>query len=148
MLSTTAHTLAFSLATRTAFTGTRYAKSHEYLTAEGNGIARVGISDYAQKALGDLVFVELPAAGAKKKTGDGLAVVESVKSVSDVYAPASLEVLETNKALTADPTLLNKDPEGKGWIAKVRLTNLDEFDNLLDASAYKKHCAEEDAHHH
>ena len=79
---------------------------------------------------------------------EGLAVVESVKSVSDVFAPAGLEVLETNKALTADPTLLNKDPEGKGWIAKVRLTKLDEFDTLLDADAYKKHCAEEDARHH
>ena len=69
MLSTTARSFAFSLAARSAFTGTRYAKSHEYITAEGNGIARVGISDYAQKALGDLVFVELPAAGAKKKQG-------------------------------------------------------------------------------
>ncbi len=69
MLSTSARAFGFSLATRTAFTGTRYAKSHEYVTAEGNGIARVGISDYAQKALGDLVFVELPAAGAKKKQG-------------------------------------------------------------------------------
>ena len=84
----------------------------------------------------------------KRHKQEGLAVVESVKSVSDVFAPVGLEVLETNKALTADPTLLNKDPEGKGWIAKVRLSKLDEFDTLLDADAYKKHCAAEDAHHH
>lgn len=148
MLSTFKSTPIFAnIQLRNAFTGTRYAKSHEYIKAEGNGIAKFGISDYAQKALGDLVYIEAPTVGASKKKGETTCVVESVKSVSDVYAPANMEVIETNPALASDPTLLNKDPEGKGWIAKVKLANLDDFETLLDASAYKKHCETEHAHH-
>jgi len=118
------------------------------VTAEGGSTARIGISEYAQHALGDLVFVELPAVGATRKQGETISVVESVKSVSDVYAPVSCEVLEVNKKLVADPTLLNKDPENKGWIARVKLTRLDEFESLLDADQYKAHCAKEHAAHH
>ena len=101
-------------------TETRYTKDHEYVRLEGD-VAVVGISDHAQEALGDVVFVELPALGAKLAKGDSAAVVESVKAASDVFAPVSGEVVEVNKDVDAQPGLINEDAMGRGWIFKIRL---------------------------
>eukprot|EP00658_Telonema_sp_P-2_P022700 TRINITY_DN1907_c0_g1_i12.p2 TRINITY_DN1907_c0_g1~~TRINITY_DN1907_c0_g1_i12.p2 ORF type:complete len:142 (-),score=45.54 TRINITY_DN1907_c0_g1_i12:326-751(-) len=122
---------------------TRYAPSHEWCKAEGN-IATVGISDFAQTALGDLVYVELPEVGDEVEAEGPLGVVESVKAASDVYSPVSGTVLEVNEAVVEDPTLINSDPEGDGWWVKLELSDTSEVDALLDDAAYTKHCEEED----
>ncbi len=114
----------------------RYAKSHEWVRVEGD-LATVGISDHAQHELTDVVFVELPAKGRQVKAGDACAVVESVKTASDVYSPVSGEVVETNGAVVANPALVNSSPYGEGWFFRVRLSNPDELAALLDAPAYK-----------
>ena len=114
----------------------KYAKSHEWVRVQGD-LATVGISDHAQHELTDVVFVEVPAKGRALKAGDACAVVESVKTASDVYAPVSGEVVETNPAVVANPALANSDPYGEGWFFRVRLTNPAELGTLLDAAAYQ-----------
>ena len=113
----------------------RYATSHEWVRLDGE-IATVGISDHAQHELTDVVFVELPAMGRSVDAGDPTAVVESVKAASDIYAPVSGEVLEVNPDVEADPSLVNTDPYGKGWIFKLRVKDVTEVSKLMDAAAY------------
>lgn len=114
----------------------RYTKDHEWIDVKG-AIATVGISDYAQHELGDVVFVELPAAGTKVAAGKIFGTVESVKAVSEIYAPASGEVVEANAALQGKPEAINTDPHGTGWLIKVKLSNAAEVNSLLDAAAYE-----------
>jgi glycine cleavage system H protein len=113
-----------------------FTKDHEWISVDGDS-ATVGITDYAQAQLGDVVFVEVPPAGTQVAKGKEAAVVESVKAASDVYAPVSGEVTEGNAALEADPALVNTAPEGDGWFFKLTLSNPSELDGLLDAAAYK-----------
>ena len=113
-----------------------FTDEHEWIDVEGK-TATVGITDYAQIQLGDIVFAEVPAAGATLSKGGDAAVVESVKAASDVYAPVSGIVSEGNEALADDPALVNSDPEGAGWFFKIELDDLSELDGLMDASAYK-----------
>jgi glycine cleavage system H protein len=113
-----------------------YTDEHEWIEVDGNS-ATVGITDYAQSQLGDIVFAEVPAVGAKLSKGGDAAVVESVKAASDVYAPVSGTVTEGNDALADDPALVNSDPEGEGWFFKIELDDLSELDVLMDAAAYQ-----------
>lgn len=122
--------------------GLRYSKDHEWIRVEG-GIGTVGISAFAQEQLGDVVFVELPEVGKKLAKGAEAATVESVKAASEVYAPASGEVVEVNRALADDPALVNRDPTGKGWFLKLRLSDPSELDGLMDEAAYKAFVAEQ-----
>jgi len=115
----------------------RYTEEHEWVHLEKDK-AKVGITEYAQGELGDIVFVELPEVGKKVNKGDNLATVESVKSVSDVYAPVSGEVVAVNEALESAPETINKDPHGAGWIAVLKATDPKEIDSLLDAAAYER----------
>jgi len=115
----------------------RYAKSHEWVRVAGE-YATVGITDHAQHELTDIVFIELPAKGRNLKAGESCAVVESVKTASDIYSPVSGEIAETNDAVVANPALANTDPYGEGWFFKVKLTNPAEAQNLLGADAYSK----------
>ncbi|WP_201837859.1 glycine cleavage system protein GcvH [Microvirga zambiensis] len=116
---------------------TRYTKDHEYIRVEGDaGI--VGISDYAQGQLGDVVFVELPSVGKNLSKGDEAAVVESVKAASEVYAPVSGEVVDVNRDLEASPGTVNEDPAGRGWFMKIRLTNPSELDGLMTEEQYQE----------
>jgi len=116
-----------------------YTQEHEWIRVEGD-TATVGITDFAQGQLGDIVFVELPDAGREVSKGGEAAVVESVKAASDVYAPVSGEVVEANQALADDPSLVNTDPEGEGWFFRLRLSDSSELDGLMDAGAYKSFC--------
>jgi glycine cleavage system H protein len=113
----------------------RYTKDHEWVRVDGDE-ATVGITAYAADQLGDIVFVELPAAGRDLTQFATFGVVESVKAVSDLFAPVSGEVTTTNDALSASPELVNSDPYGDGWMVRLRLTKADEVDELLDAAAY------------
>lgn len=113
----------------------RYASSHEWVRLDGE-IATVGISDHAQEELTDVVFVELPAMGRTVDAGDPTAVVESVKAASDIYAPVSGEVVEVNPDVEADPSLVNTDPYGKGWIFKLKVKDAAHVSKLMDAAAY------------
>jgi glycine cleavage system H protein len=113
-----------------------YTESHEWISVEDGGTVRIGITDHAQVALGDLVFVELPEKGTEFAQGDACAVVESVKAASDIYAPVSGEVVTNNDALEDDPELINNHPYGDGWLFTVRLTDEAELDNLMNAEAY------------
>ena len=113
-----------------------FTKEHEWLNVEGD-IATVGITDYAQNALGDVVFAEVPAAGTALTKGKEAAVVESVKAASDVYSPVSGTVTESNAALDADPALVNTAPETDGWFFKLTLSDASELDGLMDEAAYK-----------
>lgn len=113
----------------------RYAASHEWVRLDGD-IATVGISDHAQEELTDVVFVELPAVGRAVDAGDPTAVVESVKAASDIYAPLGGEIVEANPDVEADPSLVNTDPYGKGWIFKIQVKNVEHFTKLMDAAAY------------
>jgi len=113
-----------------------YCLSHEWVRLDGD-IATVGISDHAQEELTDVVFVELPALGRVVDAGDPTAVVESVKAASDIYAPVSGEVIEVNPEVEADPSLVNTDPYGRGWIFKLRVKNPADFSSLMDATAYQ-----------
>ncbi len=113
-----------------------YTEDHEWIEVDGN-IATVGITDYAQGQLGDIVFAEVPAVGSTLKKGGDAAVVESVKAASDVYAPVSGVVTEGNDALGDDPALVNSDPEGEGWFFKLTLSEASELDSLMDEAAYK-----------
>ena len=114
----------------------RYATSHEWVRNEGNGIVTVGITEHAQDLLGDMVFVELPDVGNNISTGDDVAVAESVKAASDIYAPVSGEVIEVNEDLEDSPELVNSDAYGDGWMFKVKLADESELDALLDAEGY------------
>lgn len=114
----------------------RYRESHEWVRDEGDGTAAVGISDHAQNALGDMVYIELPEPGLSYEQGDACAVVESVKAASDVYAPVSGEIVAVNEALEDAPELVNTDPYGEGWLFKLRLSSPAELDGLLDAETY------------
>jgi glycine cleavage system H protein len=113
-----------------------YTDSHEWIRREGDKI-RVGITDHAQAELTDVVYVELPKVGASYSARGTIAVVESVKAASDIYAPVKGTVLEVNKALESDPALINTDPYGEGWIYVLQVENADELKNLKDAAAYK-----------
>jgi glycine cleavage system H protein len=115
----------------------RYATSHEWILVEGD-TGTVGITDHAQAELTDIVFAEPPAIGKSVKAGDVAAVVESVKAASDIYAPVSGEVVERNEAIEADPSLLNTDPFGTGWIFKIRIADAAEVAALKDAAAYRE----------
>jgi glycine cleavage system H protein len=116
-----------------------FTREHEWIQVEGD-TATVGISNFAQAQLGDVVFVEVPAAGTHVSKGGEAAVVESVKAASDVYAPASGEVVEGNQALVDDPSLVNTDPEGAGWFFKLRLADDHELGGLMSADQYKDYC--------
>ena len=115
----------------------RYSKEHEWVRVEG-GMAVVGITDYAQKELGDIVFVETPAAGKKVSRAGTLGTVESVKAASDIYSPVSGTVEAANAALSDDPSVINRDPYGEGWVAKIRMDDPSEVSGLLDAEGYRK----------
>jgi glycine cleavage system H protein len=120
----------------------KYAKSHEWAKKQADGTVVIGITDHAQSALGDLVFVEVPKAGRKVNAGEACAVVESVKAASDVYAPIGGEVVDANAALANAPETLNQDPYGKGWMFKLKPANPAELDKMLDAAGYEKVVAE------
>src|SRR3989440_7410895 len=117
---------------------TLFTSDHEWLRIEGD-VATIGITDYAQSQLGDVVFVDLPKVGRKVKKAEATAVVESVKAASDVYAPISGEVLEVNEALSGDPSLINSDAAGKGWFFKLKIADKGELAGLMDEAAYKAH---------
>ena len=115
----------------------KYSKEHEWIRVDGN-IGTVGISNFAQEQLGDVVFVELPDVGKALKKGDEGAVVESVKAASEVYAPVTGEITAINEALDEAPDLINTDPMGNGWFFKISITNASDLDNLMDEAAYKE----------
>jgi len=115
----------------------KFTEEHEWLKIE-NGVATVGITTHAAEQLGDLVFVELPEVGATFSKGGDAATVESVKAASDVYCPLDGEIVEINEAITADPSLVNSDPQGAGWFFKLKLANAADADSLLDEAAYKE----------
>jgi glycine cleavage system H protein len=116
----------------------KYTNEHEWIRIDG-GVAVVGITDYAQQQLGDIVYVELPAVGKKLTKGGDAAVVESVKAASEVYAPVTGEVAAVNDALAATPALVNSSPEGEGWFMKIKPADMGEIAALMDAAAYKKY---------
>ena len=118
-----------------------YTDEHEWIDVDGDN-ATVGITDYAQEQLGDIVFVELPDVGASLDKGGDAAVVESVKAASDIYAPVSGEVIEANAALEDDPELVNNSPEEAGWFFKLAISDKGELEGLMDAKAYKAFCDE------
>ena len=117
-----------------------FTTDHEWLSIEGD-VATVGVTDYAQSQLGDVVFVELPKVGRSLKKAEAAAVVESVKAASDVYAPISGDVLEVNEALVAEPALVNSDTAGKAWFFKLKIKDRSELEGLMDEAAYAKHTA-------
>ncbi|REL27761.1 glycine cleavage system protein GcvH [Thalassotalea euphylliae] len=115
----------------------KYATSHEWVRNEGNGIVTIGITEHAQELLGDMVFVELPEVGDSVSTGDDVAVAESVKAASDIYAPVTGEVVEVNEDLEDSPELVNSDAYGDGWMFKVKIEDESELESLLDAEGYE-----------
>ncbi len=121
----------------------KYVSSHEWIRDEGDGIVCVGITDHAQDLLGDVVFVELPDVDAEVSAGDDAGVVESVKAASDIYAPLSGTVVEVNEGLEDAPESVNSDPYGDGWFFKLKLSDLSELDDLLDADEYSAQCEDE-----
>lgn len=123
----------------------RYTREHEWVVAKGD-IATVGITDYAQHELGDVVFVGMPEVGTTLKAGQTLGSVESVKTMSDIYAPVSGTVVEINSELTAAPEKVNQDPHGAAWLVRMKLSDAAELRGLLDAAAYQAFVAEKDSH--
>jgi glycine cleavage system H protein len=121
----------------------RYTKEHEWIKTTGE-TGTIGITDYAQHELGDVVFVEMPAAGTKITAGQVFGTVESVKAVSEIFAPVSGEVTEANAALSATPETVNNDPHGSGWLIKVKLSNPAEVSGLMDAAAYQAFVSEKE----
>lgn len=119
----------------------KFSKDHEWINAADTNAAVVGITVHAQDALGDVVFVDLPAVGASFSQGDVAGVVESVKAAADVYIPVSGEVVEVNEALRADPSLANTDPLGAGWFFKIKLSDASQLDGLMDETAYSSFAA-------
>jgi glycine cleavage system H protein len=124
----------------------RYTKDHEWIKVD-DSTGTIGITDYAQQQLGDVVFVELPKVGAKLKAGATFGSVESVKAVSDIYSPVSGEVLEINGVLADSPEKINSDPHGVAWLVKARLDDSKEVSGLMDAVAYQAYIAEKDKEH-
>lgn len=116
--------------------GTKFTEDHEWITVEGD-TATVGITEYAQQQLGDVVFVETPDAGSAVEKGGEAGVIESVKAASEIYAPVGGDIIEGNDALADDPALVNGSPEGDGWLFKMTLSDAAELDDLMDAAAYK-----------
>jgi glycine cleavage system H protein len=123
----------------------RYAKSHEYVHLEGD-VATIGITEYAQKELGDVVFVELPQVGSQLEAADELGSIESVKAVSELFSPVSGEVIEINEALSDKPELVNTDPWGDGWMIRIRVSDPTEVDELMTAEEYDEYIEKESAH--
>lgn len=124
----------------------RYTKEHEWIKVEG-AAGTIGITEYAQEELGDVVFVELPKVGAQLKTGQSLGTIESVKAVSEIFSPVAGEVTETNAALADAPEKINQDPHGAAWLIKVRLADPKEAASLMDAAAYQTYIAEKAKEH-
>jgi glycine cleavage system H protein len=114
---------------------TRYTKDHEWVRLDGD-VAEVGITEHAQDALGDIVFVELPDVEREVEQGEAVAVVESVKAANDVYAPVSGRITEVNQAVVDEPALVNREPDGEGWFFKIELADMDQFDVLMDDGEY------------
>jgi glycine cleavage system H protein len=123
----------------------RYAKSHEYIHIEGN-VGTIGITEYAQKELGDVVFVELPQVDTELEAGDELGSIESVKAVSELFSPVSGTVVEINEALRDNPALINTDPWGDGWMIRIKLADATEADELMSAEEYEEYIEKESAH--
>ena len=119
----------------------RYTKDHEWIRLEAGGKAGVGITQYASEQLGDIVFLDLPAPGKKVAADEELGTVESVKAVSEIFAPVSGEVLESNPKLGEKPELVNQDPHGEGWLVRIALSSPAEVEKLMDAAAYERHVA-------
>jgi len=122
----------------------RYTREHEWIKVSGD-TGTIGITDYAQHELGDVVFVELPDVGAKISTGNVFGTIESVKAVSEIYAPVSGEVTEANAALSTKPEIVNSDPHGAAWLVKIKLANPAELSSLMDAAAYQAFVSEKEA---
>ncbi|MEE8271464.1 MAG: glycine cleavage system protein GcvH [Alphaproteobacteria bacterium] len=114
----------------------KYTKDHEWVRVDGD-VGTIGVTDYAQEQMGDVVFVELPEVGRRVETGDDAAVVESVKAASEIYAPVAGEVIEANQAVVDDPSLVNSDATGQGWFMKLRIADPGELDGLMDEAAYQ-----------
>ena len=121
----------------------KYSKEHEWVREEGDNVVTIGITDHAQKQLGDLVFVDLPEVGAKLDADAECAVIESVKAASDIYTPVSGEVIAVNEILADTPERINDAPYGDGWIFKIKLSDSGELDSLMDADSYNKLASEE-----
>ena len=119
----------------------KFTRTHEWIRKEHGNVGTCGITDHAQELMTDVVFVELPAVGLEVKKGDRVAVVESVKAVSDLYSPATGKIIEVNTELEESPGLINSDPYGEGWIFRLDIEDVDELETLLDAPAYQKHVA-------
>ena len=119
-----------------------YVSSHEWIRNEGDGTVTIGVTDFAQEQLGDVVFVELPDVGAELVSEDEFGVIESVKAASDLFAPVSGEVIAVNERLDDDPELVNTDPYGDAWLLQIRLSHPEELEHLLDAEAYSELCDE------
>ena len=122
--------------------GLKYSKEHEWVLVEGTS-ATIGITEFAQEELGDIVFVELPEVGEKIVKDDPFGAVESVKAVSDIYAPVSGEVMETNEILPDNPETINDDPYGDGWMVRVELSDIDDLKDLMDADEYAEYVAQQ-----
>lgn len=120
----------------------RYTEEHEWVRTTEDGVVEIGITEYAQGELGDVVFVELPKAGESFEKMQVFGTIEAVKAVSELFSPVSGEVVEVNEALDADPAAVNSDPYGEGWMIRMRLTNTSELEGLLDAAAYGSHIGE------
>ena len=122
--------------------GLSFVASHEWIRNEGDGTVTIGVTDYAQEQLGDVVFVELPELGVELVSEDEFGVIESVKAASDLFAPVSGAIIAVNEQLEDDPELVNSDPYGEAWLLKIRLTQPEELEHLLDADAYSQLCEE------
>jgi glycine cleavage system H protein len=120
----------------------RYTAEHEYLKPSGDGVVQIGITDYAQGELGDVVFVELPKVGDKFKAHDVFGTIEAVKAVSELYAPVAGEVVEVNAVLESDPAAVNRDPYAEGWMIALRVKNPSDLDGLLSSADYRSHIGE------
>ena len=122
----------------------KYVETHEWVREDGDGIVLVGITDYAQGALGDVVYVELPEVDSEVEMGDEVAVVESVKAASDIYAPLSGTITEVNESLEGNPELVNTDPYRDGWFFRLKLRDVEELSSLMDSESYSELCDNED----
>ena len=122
----------------------KYVETHEWVREDGDGSVLVGITDYAQGALGDVVYVELPEVGSEVEMGDEVAVVESVKAASDIYAPLSGTITEVNESLEGNPELVNTDPYRDGWFFRLKLRDVEELSSLMDSDSYSELCDNQD----
>ena len=122
----------------------KYVETHEWVREDGDGSVLVGITDYAQSALGDVVYVELPEVDSEVEMGDEVAVVESVKAASDIYAPLSGTITEVNESLEGNPELVNTDPYRDGWFFRLKLRDVEELSSLMDSESYSELCDNED----